>query len=80
MMFKNFDSFCIRQGALQKETTVDGEVQTQLVLPSAFVSSALRGLHNDISHPGRDRTTLLVREHFWWQVLLKTGVNSVNIV
>ena len=79
-MFNNFDSFCTRQGALHMETTVDGEVQTQLVLPSAFVCSALRGLHNDISHPGQDRTTSLVREHFWWHVMLKTGVNSVNAV
>ena len=63
-MFKNFDSFCIRRGALHKETTVDGEVRTQLALPSAFVSRALRGLHNDIGHPGRDRTTSLVREDF----------------
>ena len=65
-VFKNLDSFCIRRGPLHKETTVDGEVRTQLVLPSAFVSRALRGLHNDIGHPGRDRTTSLVRERFSW--------------
>ena len=29
-------------------------------------SRALRGLHNDIGHPGGDRTTSLVRERFWW--------------
>ena len=39
-MFKNFDSFCIHQGALRKETTVDGEVLAQLVLPLAFVNLA----------------------------------------
>ena len=42
------------------------KLRTQLVLPSDFVSRALRGLHNDISHPGRDRTASLVRERFWW--------------
>ena len=39
---------------------------TQLVLPLAFVSHALRGLRNDINHPGQDRTTSLVIECFWW--------------
>ena len=82
-MFKNFDSFCICRGALHKETTVDGKVRTQLVLPSAFVNRALRGLHNDIGHPGRDRTTSLsenVSGGPVWHMMLKTGVNSVNVV
>ena len=65
-MYKNFDSFRIQHGALYRETQVDGEVQTQLVLPSSFVQRALKGLHSDIGHPGRDRTTALVRERFWW--------------
>ena len=65
-MYKNFDSFRIQHGALYRETQVDGEVQTQLVLPSSFVQRALKGLHSDIGHPGRDRTTALVRERLWW--------------
>ena len=26
----------------------------------------MKGLHNDIGHPGRERTTKLVRERFYW--------------
>ena len=47
-MFKNFGSFCKRQGTLHKETTVDGEVLAQLVLPLAFISLASDCLSNPI--------------------------------
>ena len=26
----------------------------------------MKGLHNDIGHPGRERTTKLVRERLYW--------------
>ena len=52
VMYKNFDSFRIQHGALYRETKVDGEVQTQLVLLSLFVQRALKGFHSDIGHPG----------------------------
>ena len=44
---------------------VDGCDTFQLVLPSAYVCDALNGLHNDIGHPGRDRTVSLLRDRFY---------------
>nr|KAG5687934.1 hypothetical protein BaRGS_021642 [Batillaria attramentaria] len=65
-MLKNFDSFQLRRGTLYRETTVKGEVHRQLVLPSAYIKRALQGIHDDVGHPGRDRTTSLARDRFWW--------------
>jgi transposase InsO family protein len=70
-MLKNFESLCLRRGVLYRETTVDGEKQSQIVLPASMISRVLRGLHDDVGHPGRDRTTGLVRERFWWPGMAK---------
>ena len=45
---------------------VNGEEKHQLVLPKEFRSLALKGLHDDIGHMGRDKTLNLVRERFFW--------------
>ena len=44
---------------LYKEVVVDNQKKTQLVLPSSFVESVLKGLHNDMGHPSKDRTMSL---------------------
>ncbi len=36
------------------------------MLPSAFRGTALRGLHDDVGHQGRDKTTWLVKQRFFW--------------
>ena len=38
----------------------DGYETFQLILPSEFRNQALKGLHDDVGHPGRDRTLDLV--------------------
>jgi transposase InsO family protein len=65
-MLRNFDSFRLRRGTLYREVTAEGEKTSQLVLPKSMVKEALKGLHDDIGHPGRDRTQALAKERFWW--------------
>ena len=43
------------------EGTID-----QLVLPKCYSESVLVGLHNDIGHPGRERTLWLLKERYFW--------------
>ncbi|KAL5011249.1 hypothetical protein ScPMuIL_011668, partial [Solemya velum] len=38
----------------------------QLVLPSVYIKQVLEGLHNNMGHPGRDRTSSLIRDRFFW--------------
>ena len=53
-------------GVLHRVTTVDEEEKYQLVLPLEHVSIVLEAMHNDMGHPGRDRTTSLVKDRFYW--------------
>ena len=51
---------------LHRDAILDGQVQSQLVVPSKFVSEVLDGIHNRGEHPGRDRILSLLRDRFHW--------------
>ena len=51
---------------LYREVAVDNQKKTLLVLPSSFVESVLKGLHNDMKHTTKDSTMSLLRERFFW--------------
>lgn len=61
-----FDRLVLRRGVLHRKVQVDGQEKVQLVLPQEYRVLALRGLHDDIGHMGRDKTLNLVRESFFW--------------
>jgi len=65
-LLKSYDHFKLQRGVLHKVIKIDGEDVYQLVLPSRCRSAALRSLHDHVGHPGRDRTTSLIRERFYW--------------
>ena len=67
IMKKNFNSFRIKRGLLYRQVK-EGQEGTidQLVLPKCYRESVLVGLHNDIGHPGRERTLSLLRERYFW--------------
>lgn len=41
------------------------------MLPETHREEVLRGLHNDVGHPGIELTVRLLREHFFWLGMLK---------
>ena len=61
----------IQDGILYRTRHNDGEERLQLVLPKAIRNQALRGLHDEVGHLGRDRTLDLVRQRFYWPSLSK---------
>ena len=65
-MFKQFNSLKLVRGMLYREVVVDNQKKTQLVVPSSYVESVLKGLHNDMGHPSKDRTMSLLRDRFFW--------------
>jgi len=70
-MLRNFEHLRLKRGAMYREVKTESETVSQLVLPKALKKEALRGIHDDIGHPGRDRTIALAKERFWWPGLNK---------
>ena len=63
---REFDRLVVQRGVLYRHTqTEDGE-RDQIVLPKKFRDRVLEGLHDDVGHPGRDKTLSLVKERFFW--------------
>ena len=65
-LLRQFNYLKLIDGVLHRVTTVDEEVKQQLVLPMAHVTTILEALHDDMGHPGKDRTLALVKERFYW--------------
>ena len=65
-LLRQFNHLKLIDGVLHRVTSVDEEMRHQLVLPMAHVSTVLESLHNDMGHPGKDRTLSLVRDRFYW--------------
>ena len=71
IMRKQFRHFTMKRGILYRTIKDEGETVEQLVLPKCYRNDVLKGLHNDIDHPGRDRTISLLRERFFWPGMTK---------
>lgn len=70
-MHRHLPQLRLRRGAMYREVTTDGEKAYRIVLPGSLRAEALRGLHDDMGHPGRDRTLALAQERFWWPGMTK---------
>ena len=65
-MSKTFNNLKMIRGILYREVKDGDNTIQQLVLPKVYQKTVLQGLHNDVGHPGRDRTLSLIRERFYW--------------
>jgi len=65
-MSRIFSHLIVKRGILYREVTEKEETIKQLVLPEVFRKQVLVGLHNEMGHPGKERTVSLVRERFYW--------------
>ena len=78
LLLNNFDRLVLENGVLCRKINFESENKLQIVLPSCFRQTALRGLHDDIGHHGRDRTLDLVRERFYWPRMSSEVENYVK--
>lgn len=65
-MRKIFHSLKMIRSILYRETKDGENTINQQVLPKVYHSTVLQGLHNDVGHPGRDRTLSLIKERLYW--------------
>lgn len=77
---RDWDKLFIKDELLyRKSKAATGEERLQLVLPTCKREEVLKGLHNDLGHMGRDRTTELVRERFYWPRLSDDVKNWIKM-
>ena len=74
-LHRSFNNLVLERGILYRQIKTDGETKNQLVLPSRLIPDVMRGIHDDIGHPGRDRTLSLLRDRFYWPGM-QTDVES----
>lgn len=53
-------------GVLYRVATVDGYEVKQLLFPEAYRAQALKGVHDDVGHQGKENTLWLARQRFYW--------------
>ena len=63
---RNFDKLVIMDNVLYRQITIEQKKKYQVVLPSKYIPTILRSLHDDMGHPGKDKLTSLIRDRFYW--------------
>ncbi|MCM8885689.1 MAG: DDE-type integrase/transposase/recombinase, partial [Candidatus Thiodiazotropha sp.] len=63
---KEWDRMYLSNAILHRKVILNGQDFQQLVLPPVFREDVFQALHNDLGHQGRDRTTSLVKQRFFW--------------
>ena len=65
-LLNEWDKLVFRDGILYRKGILNGEITHQLIVPVDYREVALKGLHDDAGHQGRDRTLYLVKSRFYW--------------
>ena len=75
LLLKEKRNLTMRRGVLYRRRIENEREVYQLILPQEYRLQALTGLHDDVGHPGKDRTVSLIRERFYWP-LMKNDVDE----
>ena len=63
---KGWDKLYLSNDILYRKGTVNNQEFQQLVVPLALRDGIFKALHTDLGHQGRDRTTSLIKQRFYW--------------
>lgn len=69
--FREYKNLIIENDILYRTTSLDGQQLKQLVLPDCYRKIAIRGIHNDAGHQGKEKSLWLARQRFYWPGLEK---------
>lgn len=75
---RNFKKPKIVNGILCKTAFHGDRKFLQLVVPQSFRVTALQGIHNDVGHPGKDKTLWLARQRFYWPGMERDISNHIE--
>ena len=68
----------MRQNVLHRVRTINRSDTYQLVVPPSHREQALRGIHDEVGHFGRERTLELARQRFYWPGLLQDVTTKIK--
>jgi len=55
-MIREYNRMKLINNILYRIITIEDEERQQLVLPAAHIRTVVQALHDDMGHPGKDRT------------------------
>ena len=65
-MKRNFKHLFMKRGILFRKVQEGDRGTEQFVLPFNYKQEVLKGVHDDVGHPGIERTVRIIRERFFW--------------
>ena len=68
----------LKDNVLYRTAALDGQVVEQLVMPEGFRANALKGIHDDLGHQGKEKSLWLAKQRFYWPGLEKDVDNKVQ--
>ncbi len=67
VLLRQWDKLTLQQGVLYRQTfDVTKKRTLQIVLPQKYKQQVMTSLHDDMGHPGVEKTTGLIRQRFYW--------------
>ena len=75
---REWNKLHFQNDVLYRSATLDGQTVDQLVVPNSFRTRALKGVHDQVGHQGKDKTLWLARQRFYWPGLERDVVQKVE--
>jgi transposase InsO family protein len=66
LLCRHWDKLDVIDDILCRSVYRDGRLVVQVILPSSCRDHVFTCLHNDLGHPGRDKTLSLIKQRFFW--------------
>ncbi len=70
-LLREFDRLHMKRGVVYRVTEVNEQERLQLLLPQSYRELALKGVHDDAGHLGRDKSSSLLRDRYYWPGMFK---------
>jgi hypothetical protein len=78
IMYKNFKKLRVVDDLLVRVTSAEDRERHQVVVTSEVIPTILAFLHVRMGHPGRERTTALVLDGFYWLRMRKDIATRID--
>lgn len=75
---REMNRYVMKDGVMYRRRSLDDTIKLQLLLPKAYQEQAMKGLHDDMGHLGREKTLGLVQDRFYWPGMSKDVADRIQ--